>query len=285
MSFCGRRTYKDENGKCHNIAGKTVHEIKALVNGNVIHNNKNNNSVFGSNLETKCDENNMIINSKLCSGHGSQMCDPPNYDFPCKCHANESDGYWVGRYCRTCVPGYTGDDCKNVDSSFSPRRINDNNIKGMVEYYVANKEHAIKLYGYISNWDVSNVTNMNLLFETVPDFNEDISKWNVSNVKSMAYMFYDTQEFNQDISGWDVGGNMEGMFENSAKFNQDISGWDVGGSNMQTMFGSAKGLSQENKCKILNSWKVKDTWKGKDIGNFKNSRLFEESFDEWDKYC
>ena len=32
MSFCGRRTYIDANGKCHNIAGKTVHEIKALVN-------------------------------------------------------------------------------------------------------------------------------------------------------------------------------------------------------------------------------------------------------------
>ena len=27
---------------------------------------------------------------------------------------NESDGYWVGRYCQTCVPGYTGNDCKSV---------------------------------------------------------------------------------------------------------------------------------------------------------------------------
>ena len=32
MSFCGRKTYIDANGKCHNISGMKVNEIKALVN-------------------------------------------------------------------------------------------------------------------------------------------------------------------------------------------------------------------------------------------------------------
>ena len=31
MAFCGRRTYTDANGKCHNIAGMKVNEIRALV--------------------------------------------------------------------------------------------------------------------------------------------------------------------------------------------------------------------------------------------------------------
>ena len=31
MSFCGRRTYTDVSGKCHNIVGKTVHEIEKIV--------------------------------------------------------------------------------------------------------------------------------------------------------------------------------------------------------------------------------------------------------------
>jgi hypothetical protein len=33
MVFCGRRTYTDANGKCHNIAGMKVNEIRALVEG------------------------------------------------------------------------------------------------------------------------------------------------------------------------------------------------------------------------------------------------------------
>ena len=31
MVFCGRRTYTDANGKCHNIAGMKVNEIRDLV--------------------------------------------------------------------------------------------------------------------------------------------------------------------------------------------------------------------------------------------------------------
>ena len=38
--------------------------------------------------------------------------------------------------------------------------------------------------GDISNWDVSNVTNMQCTFFR-SSFNGDISKWNVSNVKNM----------------------------------------------------------------------------------------------------
>ena len=100
-------------------------------------------------------------------------------------------------------------------------------------------------------------------------------------------MFASTQEFNQDISSWNVSNVtiMEGMFEDSAKFNQDISGWNVSDdTDMNSMF-NAKGLSLENKCKILNSWKVKAP------NSFKNSIIFEDliassdPFDEWDKYC
>ena len=33
---------------------------------------------------------------------------------------------------------------------------------------------------------------------------EDISEWDVSNVTDMAYMFAGCESFNQDISNWDV---------------------------------------------------------------------------------
>jgi surface protein len=41
----------------------------------------------------------------------------------------------------------------------------------------------------ISNWDVSNVTNMSWMFYDAESFNQDINKWDVSNVKDMSFMF------------------------------------------------------------------------------------------------
>ena len=41
----------------------------------------------------------------------------------------------------------------------------------------------------VSNWDVSNVTNMLAMFYCCYDFNCDLSKWNVSNVTDMSNLF------------------------------------------------------------------------------------------------
>ena len=58
--------------------------------------------------------------------------------------------------------------------------------------------------GNISQWDVSNVTNMYGMFYSCWKFNQDISSWDVSNVTDMSCMFYSCQNFNQDISSWNV---------------------------------------------------------------------------------
>ena len=83
--------------------------------------------------------------------------------------------------------------------------------------------------GDISEWDVSNVTNMRYMFYKCKEFNQDISQWNVSNVTNMRYMFLDCKTFNQDISIWDVSNvtDMSRMFLGCKTFNQDISKWDV----------------------------------------------------------
>ena len=86
--------------------------------------------------------------------------------------------------------------------------------------------------GDITNWDVSRVTNMAGMFED-SFFNGDISDWDVSNVRDMAYMFA-ASKYNGDISKWDVSNvtNMSGMFYGSS-FTGDISNWDV--SNVRAM--------------------------------------------------
>jgi surface protein len=58
-------------------------------------------------------------------------------------------------------------------------------------------------------------------------FNGDISQWDVSNVTNMSWMFYKSQ-FNGDISQWDVSSatDMNGMLYKT-QFDGDISQWDV----------------------------------------------------------
>ena len=67
------------------------------------------------------------------------------------------------------------------------------------------------------------------MFAHATDFNEDISEWDVSNVTNMNAMFYEASSFNQDIGDWDVSSvtDMYAMFYGASAFNQDISGWCV----------------------------------------------------------
>ena len=106
------------------------------------------------------------------------------------------------------------------------------NMSGLFVYNIFNDSDFTGKNGDISNWNVSNVEDMNFMFKN-SKFNGDISNWDVSNVKDMRYMFYDSP-FNGDISNWDVSNvnYMSYMFSKS-KFNGDISNWDV--SNVKDM--------------------------------------------------
>ena len=59
-------------------------------------------------------------------------------------------------------------------------------------------------YGEISNWDVSNVTNMNGMFYEAKLFNQPLNNWNVSKVTDMELMFDSATSFNQPLNNWNV---------------------------------------------------------------------------------
>ena len=69
-------------------------------------------------------------------------------------------------------------------------------------YRTSNNGERLNLYIDISEWDVSNVENMEFMFR-LTKFNGDISNWDVSNVEDMSFMF-DNTEFNSNISNWNV---------------------------------------------------------------------------------
>ena len=59
----------------------------------------------------------------------------------------------------------------------------------------ARKEDIVDKYGEINNWDVSNVTDMALLFKDESSFNQPLNKWDVSNVTYMNRMFDGAESF------------------------------------------------------------------------------------------
>ncbi len=104
------------------------------------------------------------------------------------------------------------------------------------------KLHLTVLYdeeGYVE--DV-----IDLLFEGREDFNQDISNWDVSNVSNMKGMFAGATSFNQDISNWDVSNvsNMFAMFDTATSFNQNLSKWDISNAESFIMF---SGTPMQNK--------------------------------------
>ena len=132
-------------------------------------------------------------------------------------------------------------------------QITDDNIHCAVNLWCSDMTNAERIYGHISGWDTSSVTDMVYLFEA-STFNDDIRGWNTSSVANMSYMFNSNSAFNEDIGGWDVSSvtNMCWMFNNAIAFNHDIGGWDVSlVDNMERMFHGATAFNQP-----LGDWDV-----------------------------
>ena len=107
-------------------------------------------------------------------------------------------------------------------------------------------EHTVYDFD-ISNWDVSNVTNMYGMLYKCKTFNCDLSNWDVSNVKDISNMFVECYNFNADLSNWNVSNvtNMESMFFDCYKFTgKGLENWDV--SNVKNMSGMFNGCTWLN---------------------------------------
>ena len=110
---------------------------------------------------------------------------------------------------------------------FKPK--NKDELQKAVDLWCEDKEEALKLYGHISNWDTSLITDMSNLFNQKRYFKDNINNWDVSSVTDMSYMFYETLYFNQPLDSWDVSSvtNMKSMFEKTWALNQPLDSWDV----------------------------------------------------------
>jgi len=80
----------------------------------------------------------------------------------------------------------------------------------------------------LDNWNVSNVTDMESMFNHATHFNQPLNNWDVSNVINMNFMFSNATSFNQPLNNWDVSNvtNMENIFVGATSFNQPLDDWN-----------------------------------------------------------
>ncbi len=80
--------------------------------------------------------------------------------------------------------------------------------------------------GDLSNWDVSNCKNMEIMFARSRFNNDSLQHWDVSNVTNMNYLFI-SSNFNGNISSWNIDKAiyLRRMFSNTL-FDGDISKWN-----------------------------------------------------------
>ena len=186
--------------------------------------------------------------------------------------------------------------------------ITNDNIKELVTSYFGNNDLPADLVDDgapvpIGQWDVSQVTNMDELFDDMAGLDENIGTWNVSNVTSMVSMFGNNGLFNQPIGQWNVSNvsNMTGMFLGCESFNQPIGQWNVSNvTDMNNMFAGAKAFNQP-----IGQWDVSNVtdtdnmfddayvfnqpigqWDVSNVTNmnrmFNEARVFNQPIDEWD---
>jgi surface protein len=102
-------------------------------------------------------------------------------------------------------------------------------IRDAVKEFIRDEKEAVDKYGPIRLWDVSNVTNMDCMFDGCNMFNSNLSRWDVSKVTDMGCMFLGCNMFNSNLSRWDVSQvtDMFCMFYACKGFNSNLSRWDV----------------------------------------------------------
>ena len=164
-------------------------------------------------------------------------------------------------------------------SSHIMDKITDDNIHNLIKSYLVGNPNK---YPPLNQWDVSNVTNMEDLFKSVPKkqkerFNENIENWDVSNVTNMSSIFNSCKSFNQPLNSWNVSKviDMSDVFADCKSFNQPLDKWDVSNvTDMSEMFFGAESFNQS-----LNNWNVSNVYSIREM--FSSCKSFNQPLNSW----
>ncbi len=130
----------------------------------------------------------------------------------------------------------------------------------------------------LTGWDVSNVTDMSYMFARASSFNGDIGSWVTSNVNDFSMMFFEASSFNRDIGTWNTSNveNMVRMFYDASSFNQDIGSWNTSNvSDLSYMFYGASSFNQD-----IGSWNTSSVENFEYL--FREATSFNQDIGSWD---
>lgn len=137
--------------------------------------------------------------------------------------------------------------------------------------------------------DLSNVTNMALMFAKCTLYNSDMNNWNVSNVTQMEGLFKEATSFNGAIGNWDTSNVtvMGEMFSGASVFNQDIGNWNTSNAtNMGAMFQGASVFNQDINFKPGAGIPSGDAWNTGAVrymtNMFRSATVFNQNIGDWD---
>lgn len=155
-------------------------------------------------------------------------------------------------------------------------------LRQVCKLFCQHRAAALINYPDISQWDFSNVTNINNLFHFgngIYPNNLDIGNWNVTNVTSMKYVFPSVVSLNIDFSGWDVSNvtDMTQMFTSCthAKLNT-IENWNVSNvTSFTAMFASCYSFNGQ-----LDNWAIDSAINLNSM--FSNCYMFNSDIGDWD---
>jgi probable HAF family extracellular repeat protein/surface protein len=130
------------------------------------------------------------------------------------------------------------------------------------------RDSVIAYYGQMSEWNVSQVTNMSNAFKdnsgfTGLDPNEILSNWNTANVTNMTNMFQNAANFNGNLTydpltnGWNTANvtSMSAMFNGALSFNANgISNWLLSNTTEISVMFTNSGLITTTNNLIWRRW-------------------------------
>ena len=164
-------------------------------------------------------------------------------------------------------------------------------------YFPKNKDELkeivdklIKERGYnadLNDIDTSKIKDMSKLFNGIKDLNPNVSNWNVSNVENMDSMFCNCPKFDgRGLENWDVSSvkNMDSMFYNLSTlgnndvFNPDLSYWDLSKcESIKEMFRGCVGFEGKG----LENWNLNNLTKFGLLMSFNNCHKFNADVSNW----
>mmetsp|Transcript_13224 Transcript_13224/g.35104 ORF Transcript_13224/g.35104 Transcript_13224/m.35104 type:complete len:1754 (+) Transcript_13224:179-5440(+) len=166
--------------------------------------------------------------------------------------------------------------------------MTDSTIRNAVHHWLDDASKAEVIYGHISEWDTSTVTDFSFLFcgnsqwsechGNAPTFNEPLDDWDTSSVTRMDRMFYLAESFDQNLENWDTSQvlTMEEMFVAAASFDGRINAWDVSSvKDMRSLFEKAPAFNQ-----ALDAWNPKKATSLQAM--FSGATSFDQNIEGWD---